>query len=114
MGLEEVSVPGFDVAHPLGMPLDAHEPVLRDVAGLERLYHPVSTASGHRENVGQAFDPLMMVRVDLDSLTIRDLRQVGVVMNLDFVSDLAFGRRLPVVDDISAELRGHILIERAA
>src|SRR5215218_8933549 len=53
----------------------------------------------------------MMVRVDLDSLTIRDLRQVGVLQNLDFVSDLALGRRLPVIENISAELRGHILIE---
>ena len=50
----------------------------------------------------------------LDCLTIRDLRQVGVVQNLDFVSDLALGRGLPVVENISAELGGHILIKRAA
>jgi hypothetical protein len=42
MGLKEVAVPGVDVAHSLGMPLDAYQPPLGEVAPLEPLYHPVS------------------------------------------------------------------------
>jgi hypothetical protein len=49
------------------VPLDADKPLLREVMVLDRLYHSIGRAGGHRKTAGQLFDPLVMVRVDLIS-----------------------------------------------
>src|SRR3712207_2260050 len=53
MGFKKVSMLETRVAHSLGMPLDAHQPALGELARLDRLYHPVRGASAHREVVGR-------------------------------------------------------------
>jgi hypothetical protein len=42
----------------------------------------------------------MVVRVDLDTLAIHDLRQIRVVQYLNLVRRLVLGRCLPVIKDI--------------
>ena len=74
VSLEEILMHYPYFAHHLGVPLDADKPLLREVTVLDRLYHSVRRAGGHRKIAGQLFDPLVMVRVDLDVLASSDFR----------------------------------------
>ncbi len=74
VGFEEVLVLHPYLAHYLGVPLDADEPLLREVMVLDSLYNSIGRAGTHRKTVTEHFDPLVMVGVDLGVLASGDLR----------------------------------------
>ena len=76
VSLEEALLLRTGAAHGLGVPLDAEQPPLGEVFGLHGLDHAVRGAARHDQSFGEVFDPLMVIRVDLDHIAAHDLRDV--------------------------------------
>src|SRR5215211_42331 len=113
VGLEEVPVLRSRLAHGFGVPLHPDQPPLRQVARLDRLYNPVWRVGYRDQAGGQILYRLVVVGVDLELVSAKDLGDPGVSFHLYLVRRLPLGRLLAMPEqDHVIHLRGKVLVER--